>query len=32
LRVDADGWVTTPEDVAVRSELILGRTEEGDYH
>lgn len=32
LRVDADGWETTPEDVAVRSELILGRTEEGDYH
>jgi hypothetical protein len=32
LRVDADGWDTVPEDVAVRSELILGRTQEGDYH
>ena len=32
LRVDGDGWETTPEDVAVRCELILGRTQEGDYH
>ena len=32
LRVDADGWETTPEEVVVRCELILGRTEEGDYH
>ena len=32
LRIDADGWETTPEDIAVRCELILGRPQEGDYH
>ena len=32
LRIDADGWETTPEDVAVRIELTIGRTQEGDYH
>lgn len=32
LRVDADGWDKTADDVAVRCDLILGRTQEGDYH
>lgn len=32
LQVDADGWETTVEDVVIRSELILGIRQEGDYH
>ncbi len=32
LHVDADGWATTVEDVVIRSELILGLPEEGEYH
>lgn len=32
LRIDADGWETTVDDVVIRSELILGRPQEGDYH
>jgi hypothetical protein len=32
LRIDADGWETAAEEVAVRCELMLGRTQEGDYH
>ncbi len=32
LQVDADGWETTVEDVVIRSELILGRPAEGEYH
>jgi hypothetical protein len=32
LRVDADGWETTVDDVVVRSELILGRPPEGEDH
>ena len=30
LRVDADGWETTVDDVVIRSELILERPQEGD--
>lgn len=32
LRIDADSWDTTADDVAVRCELIIGRPQEGDYH
>lgn len=32
LRIDADGWDTAADDVAVRCELMIGRTQEGDYH
>ncbi|MDJ0923095.1 MAG: hypothetical protein QNJ77_00925 [Acidimicrobiia bacterium] len=32
LQVDADGWEAPVEDVVIRAELILGRTDEGDYH
>jgi hypothetical protein len=32
LQVDADGWETSVEDVVIRSELMLGTNQEGDYH
>lgn len=32
LRVDADGWETTVDDVVVRSELIMGRPQEDEDH
>ena len=32
LRVDADGWETAVEDVVIRTELMLGRPQEGEYH
>jgi len=31
LQVDADGWETSVEDVAVRAQLMLGLPQEGEY-
>lgn len=31
LKVDADGWEVPVEDVVIRADLILGRSQEGEY-